>query len=217
MNRSNTPGWLAAYEKIRTDGYAMLAALLTQPPSAVLLKMLGSLEWEDALPGKLGAALDALRRAGPGHEPGELEQEYHRLFVGLGRGEMVPYSSWYREGKMMSLPLVSLRSALRRFGIVKREDRGDSEDHAGALCEVMTLLSAEPDGASRAEQREFFRRHIATWMPAFFKDLRSAQGAGFYRAVGVFGGSFLETEGDYFRYGAGNELPAAEGGGRDET
>lgn len=217
MNRSDVPTWLAAYEEIRTDSYAMLAALLTHAPSADLLKILEQLEWETSLPGKLDAALSELCRAGRGRAPGQLEDEYNRLFVGLGGGELMPYASWYREGKIQSMPLVLLRSSLRRLGIVKQADNVEPEDHAGALCEVMTLLSAEPDNTSRAEQTEFFGQHIATWMPAFFKDLRSAQGAGFYRAVGVFGGSFLETEGDYFRYGAGNELPAAEGGGRDET
>jgi TorA maturation chaperone TorD len=216
VNRPNIPTWLAAYEEIRTDSYAMLAALLTQPPSADLLKILEKLEWETSLPRNLDAALAELCRAGRERAPGELEDEYNRLFVGLGRGELVPYASWYRDGKISSMPLVFLRSSLRRLGIVKRADSAEPEDHAGALCEVMTLLSAEPDDTSRAEQMEFFRQHIAPWMPAFFRDLQSAKNAGFYRAVARFGDSLLETESEFFKYGTEQPSAAREGGRQDE-
>ena len=216
MNRPNIPTWLAAYEEIRTDSYAMLAALLTQAPSEDLLKILEKLEWETSLPRSLDAALAELCRAGRNRTPGELEDEYNRLFVGLGRGELMPYASWYREGKIQSMPLVFLRSSLRRLGIVKQADSAEPEDHVGALCEVMTLLSAEPDEPSHAEQMEFFRQHIAPWMPAFFGDLQAAKNAGFYRAVARFGDSLLETEREYFKYGTGHPSAAREGGRQDE-
>ena len=102
------------------------------------------------------------------------------------------------------------------LGIVKQADSAEPEDHAGALCEVMTLLSAEPDDASRAEQMEFFRQHIAPWMPAFFGDLQAAKNAGFYRAVARFGDSLLETESEYFKYGTEHPSAAREGGRQDE-
>ncbi len=216
MNRSNAPGWLAAYEEIRTDSYAMLAALLTQPPSGDLLKILEKLEWGTTLPGKLDAALGELCRAVRNRAPGRLEDEYSRLFVGLGSGELVPYASWYREGKIQSMPLVFLRSSMRRLGIVRQADSAEPEDHAGALCEIMALLSAEPDEPSRAEQMAFFRQHIATWMPVFFRDLQSANGAEFYRTVARFGDALLTTESEYFKLGADGQMPAKEGGRQDE-
>jgi len=39
-------------------------------------------------------------------------------------------------------------------------------------------------------------------MIAFFTDLQKAKSAGFYRAVGVFGRSFLELEQEYLKQSA---------------
>lgn len=123
---------------------------------------------------------------------------------------MIPYASWYREKKIQSIPLVSLRSDLPRLGIVRQADSHEFEDHAGALCETMALISQKPNGTSYETQASFFQQHIASWMGSFFKDLQSAKSAGFYRAVGLFGLCFLESESQYLK-GDLNPVPCQKG------
>ena len=191
--------WLTSYAKIRADGYVLLASLLIHPPSENLLKVLQNLQWDEPIPEKLDRALEALRQASRDYSPSALENEYNKLFVGLGCGELVPYASWYVEKMIQSSPLVSLRSDLVLLGIVRQAGIHESEDHAGALCECMALISREPNEIDHAKQANFFKEHIAPWMTTFFRDLESAKSARFYRAVGGFGRHFLESEIEYFK------------------
>ena len=191
--------WFAPYANIRTDSYIMLASLLQRPPSEILLDILQNLHWDDAVPEKLDNALRLLRQVGPDYPIEALKSEFDKLFVGLGCGEMVPYASWYREKKIQAMPLASLRSDLVRLGVVRQKDSHESEDHAGALCEIMALISGKPDGLPGTAQKLFFQEHIAPWMGLFFDDLQSAKNAGFYRIVGLFGSCFLEYESQYLK------------------
>ena len=198
---TNGPAWFASYAKIRADSYVMLASLLGQPPSENLLKVLQNLQWEKPIPERVDRALKALREASYDYPLSALKEEYGKLFVGLGCGELVPYASWYREKKIQSLPLVSLRSDLIELGIVRQADSGEPEDHASALCECMALISQKPNGTDRATQAKFFQQHVAPWMTTFFEDIASAKSAQFYRAVGIFGRRFLEAEVEYLKQG----------------
>jgi TorA maturation chaperone TorD len=148
----------------------------------------------------LDRALAALRQAARDCSPAAPEEEFNKLFVGLGGGEVMPYASWYLEKKIQSTPLAVLRSELIELGIVRQTGCHEPEDHAAALCEIMAILSRRNE-VSHAEQVVFFHRHIAPWMIAFFNDLHSAKSADFYRSVGLFGSSFLETERKYLKPG----------------
>ena len=195
----------------------LLASLLGQAPSERTIGLLQNLHWDDAIPGKLDRALRQVRQAACEITRSGIEAEFNRLFVGMGYGEMVPYASWYRERMIQSSPLASLRADLMRLGIVRQPDSYESEDHAGALCEVMTLLTREAGGASHAAQAEFFKKHIASWMMRFFKDLRSAKNADFYRDVATFGSCFLEAESEYLNVDVTMQIPIHKGGLRNET
>ena len=212
----DAPGWFAAHAAVRTDSYVMLASLLGQAPSEGLLDIIRNLHWDEALPETLDHALGALRQAAHDYPLAALEDEFNKLFVGLGSGEMVPYASWYRGKKIQSSPLASLRSDLLELGIVRQEGSHESEDHAGALCEIMAIISQEPNDIPYAAQARFFHRHIAPWMMTFFKDLQSAKSADFYRMVGLFGSCFLETESQYLNRGANTPFPNTEGGLQNE-
>jgi TorA maturation chaperone TorD len=190
----DAPAGFAPYANIRTDGYVVLASLLEQPPSEDLRAILQNLQWDEAVPEQLDQALRALRQACHDYLLAAMKEEFDRLFVGLGCGEMIPYASWYREQMIQSLPLVSLRSDLVRLGIVRQSDNHETEDHAAALCEVMAIISQNSNDCSYRTQADFFQHHVASWMGSFFQDLQSAKSAGFYRAVGLFGSSFLEFE-----------------------
>jgi TorA maturation chaperone TorD len=216
MNDPHTAGWYTAYAAIRADCYAMLASLLRQAPSGKTIEILQDLHWDDALPGRLDRALRQISQAARESVLNGVEAEFNRLFVGMGWGEMVPYASWYRQRMIQSTPLAALRTDLMRLGIVRRADSYESEDHAGALCEAMALLSREASGIPHAEQAEFFKIHVASWMMRFFGDLRLAKNAEFYRAVAALGGCFLESEVEYLNVDVTTQTAIPKGGLHNE-
>lgn len=217
MKNPGTEGWYAPYVAIRTDCYLILASLLGQTPSETMIATLQNLQWDEAAPGKLARALDRLRRAARLGTPSAIAAEFNRLFVGMGCGEMVPYASWYRERKIQSSPLASLRGDLMHLGIVRRPESCEAEDHAAALFEVMALLSRETGGASPATQADFFRKNVASWLMRFFRDLRVAKNASFYRVVSSLGVCFLESESEYLEVEITTQLPIPKGGLHNET
>jgi TorA maturation chaperone TorD len=207
MQKMDAPEWFTTYADMRSDTYVMLAALLGLPPSEDLLGVLQNLEWPQATPEPLSNALEALRQAGQNTSLGAMKDEFNRLFIGLGTGEMVPYASWYKEKKIQSLPLASLRSSLLELGILRQAGSHESEDHAGALCEIMALISRQSNPIPLPVQANFFQRHIASWIIAFFEDLRLVKDASFYSVVGLFGSRFMELEHKYMNLGEHTPFP----------
>jgi len=178
---------------VREDLYVLLSYLLVQPPTDDLMGQLADLSWDVGISPTLSASLDTLRKAAKACSPGAVEREFENLFVGLGRGEMMPYASWYAEKLMMGTPLVRLRSDLAKMRISRRAKVYEPEDHAAALCETMALIIRSPK-ISPEQQTVFFCKHIHPWMIRFFKDLQQALSARFYRAVGSLGEHFLRVE-----------------------
>ena len=74
----------------RAQEYALLSVLLARAPDAGLLERLGALRG-DASP--LGLAHVALAEAAQRTNVERVEREYFDLFIGLGRGELLPYGS----------------------------------------------------------------------------------------------------------------------------
>jgi len=185
----------AAEERVRSHAYSLLGALLAAPPGRELLELLAAAEPAPGSEGDFAAAWRelAIAAARAGGEP--LAQEYQDLFIGVGRGEVVPYGSWYMTGFLMDRPLARLRQDLQRLGFERQAEVKEPEDHAAALCETMALLIAEGHDLDR--QRRFFQSHMGPWMKTFFRDLREAPSASFYRAVGQLGEQFVEFESGY--------------------
>lgn len=201
MKRSIEGGhsWHAPHASLRTDGYVLLAALLLDKPTEAAITLVQNMSWSAELPDGMREALAALQYAGSNYPFSTISADFNRLFVGLGCGELIPYASWYREKMIQSAPLAAIRSDLLRLGIVRQSDCFEPEDHAGALCEIMALLSLAENEIAEGEQAAFFHQHIACWMPIFFKDLQRAGKKGFYRSVGDFGCCFLEGESGYLQ------------------
>ena len=186
------PAGDAALERTRVEAYSLLGALLRQPPSEELLDRLTELQWDSDLPRPLAAGLEEMRDSSPAHSVEAVAEEFRLLFVGLGRGEIVPYASWYREGVLKAGPLARLRSDLGALGIAPAQETAEPEDHAALLCETMALLSREE--VDPTTYAVFFREHLAPWMFDFFRDVREARNAGFYRAVAALGLGVLELD-----------------------
>lgn len=180
-------------ELFRAQLYSLLARLLTAPPDATLLTALTALESDASA---LGQAFGELARAAAAAAPPGLAEEYQDLFIGLGRGELVPYGSFYLTGFLQEKPLAELRGDLARLGIARRSAVKEPEDHIAALCEVMAGLIDGGFGEPQplAVQRGLFDRHIAPWAPRFFDDLAQAKSADFYRRVGRVGSLFMGIE-----------------------
>lgn len=182
--------------RIRASTYALLAALLAAPPKRELIDQVASIDASGSEPdSRFGPAWRSLREAALAATPKELDDEFHALFIGLGRGELMPYASWYITGFMMDKPLAVLRRDLAQLGFQRSDRVSETEDHACALLEVMAMLITEAQGLG--SQRLFFSRHIEPWMGGFFRDLGDAKSASFYRAVGDFGVRFMDFEREY--------------------
>jgi TorA maturation chaperone TorD len=179
----------------RAQEYALLSALLVRAPDADLLARLSRLRG-DASP--LGVAHVALAQAASRIEAMAIEREYFDLFIGLGRGELLPYASYYLTGFLNERPLARLRDDLAQFGIERVDGNYEPEDHAATLCEIMAALAGGRFQAAGDAERRLFGKHLAPWMGRFFADLERAQAADFYRHVGTLGRVFIDIEAEAF-------------------
>jgi TorA maturation chaperone TorD len=175
----------------RAQEYALLATLLASAPSRALLEQIAELR-DDPTP--LGRAHAALAEAASGVIATDIEREYFDLFVGVGRGELLPYASYYLTGFLNERPLSRLRGDLAALGIERAENNSEPEDHAATLCAIMAGLASGRFPASEEAQRAFFSKHMASWVGRMFADLERATHAKFYRPVGTLGRLFLEIE-----------------------
>lgn len=212
MKDIEAPAWFIPYADIRTDSYIILAVLLGKPPSDDVMEVLRDVQWNETVTEKINKALKALSQAGRDVSVQSVKEEFNRLFVGLGCGEMVPYASWYREKKIQSRTLALLRKDLIDLGIVRQAENHESEDHVGALCEIMALIAQDSRSIPYVVQAKFFHQHIDSWMTAFFRDLQNAKSASFYRMVGLFGSSFLAAEREYLKEGINVLINTQRGG-----
>lgn len=179
----------------RADVYGLIAALLRGVPEATLIEHLAGMNIDDG-GDDFSKALLALRLAASAVSPAEIDDEYHVLFVGLGRGELVPYASWYLTGFLMEKPLGELRRDLRLLGFDRQEGVAEPEDHIAALCEVMAMMIT--DGAfDVAAQRSFYETHVGSWSERFFSDMERSEATVFYRAVARLGAAFMDLEQRY--------------------
>ena len=179
----------------RAQEYALLAALLMRAPDASLLSKLSALRG-DASP--LGLAHAALAEAAERTTVEKIEREYFELFIGLGRGELMPYGSYYLTGFLHERPLARLREDLSRIGIVRAEGIVEPEDHVGILCEIMSGLASRRLPAPSGSDRLIFEKHMAPWIGRFFTDMENAAAADFYRRLGTLGRVYIEIETEAF-------------------
>ncbi|GAA0601861.1 hypothetical protein GCM10009416_44650 [Craurococcus roseus] len=178
-------------DRERAALFALLGRLLSDPPDAALLARLRVLGGGDT---RLGQALSGLAAAAEATDPAALEREHFNLFIGVGRGELMPYASWYLTGFLQDRPLADLRAALRRLGVERAPGVPEPEDHIAFLCETLAGLIEGRFAGEQEEAAIFFGRHLRPWAARFFGDLEKAEAARFYRAVGALGRAAVEIE-----------------------
>lgn len=192
---------IAVEDRQRAQCYTLLAHLLARIPQDDTLAVVAGLEGDESA---LGQAVDALAAAARDTSPAQADDEFHDLFVGTGRGELVPYASYYLTGFLHEKPLARLRQDMARRGIERAKDTHEPEDQIASVCEIMAGLIEGRFGApaSLAEQADFFDRHVGSWAPQFFADLENAKAASLYRPVGTLGRLFIEIETTAFKMAA---------------
>ena len=185
-------------DQVRANLYALLGNLLLQVPNQTTLEKLAGLEGAS---GEVGTAINALSQISTSMTPASVEREYNILFIGVGRGEVLPYASYYLTGFLHEKPLADLRGKMRELGIQRKQGISEPEDHLGALCEMMAgmITGAFGQPMSLQVQKEFFNAHIAPWAAHCFSDLEKAESAVLYAPVGSLGRLLIGIEQESFR------------------
>lgn len=189
---------IAEEDRLRADLYNFLGLLLAGPPDEMLLAQTASLSGDDS---PLGQAVATLAKMAKVSKPKAVESEYNRLFIGLGRGELLPYASYYLTGFLNEKPLAALRQDMSRLGLARADNVFEPEDNIASLMEMMGAMIVGRFGAATdlKEQKAFFNRHIAPFAGHFFADLEAAKNSVFYAPVGTVGRAFLDIETEAFR------------------
>ena len=192
-------GTVDEIDAARAQEYALLAALLMRAPDVALLKRLAALRGDSS---PLGMAHTALAEAAGRATSEQVEREYFDLFIGVGRGELMPYGSYYLTGFLHERPLARLRDDLGKLGIERVEGNVEPEDHAATLCEIMAGLTGGQFDARPGSDQEIFEKHMVSWMGRFFRDIENAEAANFYRPVGTIGRLLMDIEAEAFALNA---------------
>src|SRR4051794_41254467 len=78
-----------------------------------------------------------LAAAATGFDDRAVGKEFFALFIGVGRGDLLPYASYYMTGFLHERPLARVREDLDRLGIERAGPSREPEDHIAILLEVM--------------------------------------------------------------------------------
>lgn len=184
---------LAPEDEWRVQLYRFVARFMAAPPDKAALDAAAQMGDDGS---ELGKAVKTFAHLAARTDPEKAAEEYHDLFIGIGRGELLPYGSYYLSGFLHEKPLAKLRNDMSALGIERPEHVKEPEDHAGALMDMMAgLIEGEfGEPLSLEEQKKFFETHVSSWMGHFFADLESAKSSVLYAALGSVGRCFLEIE-----------------------
>lgn len=196
--KPNEPARIDAEDQMRADMYNLMGLLLAGPPDQGTLDVVAGLAGNET---DLGQAVEALATMARSTRPATVEREFNSLFIGLGRGELLPYASFYLTGFLNEKPLALLRRDMTEYGLSRAPNVYEPEDNVASLMEMMGAMIAGRFGppASLERQRTFFNKHLAPWVGHFFADLEQAKTAEFYVPVGTIGRAFVQIEVEAFR------------------
>ena len=195
----STTAHIGEEDRMRADLYNFLGVLLSGPPDQMLLDQTAALDGDDS---KLGRAITQLARVAAVSRPKGVRSEYNAIFIGLGRGELLPFASYYLTGFLNEKPLAALRRDMAAHGIARAQNVFEPEDNIASLMEMMAgLIVGRFAGApaTLGRQKDFFNAHIGPWAGHFFADLEAAKNSVLYASVGAVGRALMEIEREAFR------------------
>ncbi len=180
-------------DQLRADMYSFLANLLRAEPSAELVNQLTKLESDES---PIGKSIKTLSKLASSLDLPTIRDEYVRIFIGVGRGEILPFASYYLTGFLKDKPLAKLRNDMKEIGIQLAENVKEPEDHIASLFDMMSglILGKFSKKFSIGEQKDFFNKHLAPWVDLLMRDIESSRIAVFYSPIGTIGREFMEIE-----------------------
>ena len=180
-------------EQLRADMYSFLASLLRAEPSEDLVKQLTNLDSDDS---PIGKSIKTLSKLALSLDLPTIRDEYVKIFIGVGRGEILPFASYYLTGFLKDKPLAKLRNDMKEIGIELAENVKEPEDHIASLFDMMSglILGKFNKKFSIGEQKDFFNKHLNPWVDLLMRDIESSKIAVFYSPVGTIGREFIEIE-----------------------
>ena len=188
-------------ETARAEVYGLLAALYYAAPSQALYDNLKvAVTQAPAAGALLEASWTDLVAASREQSLASIAIEYDALFGGVSKPEVYLFGSHYLSGFLNEKPLAALRTDIAVLGLARDEAMPETEDHVAYLCEVMRYLIAGDDiaVANLTRQREFFSRHVQTWVPQMCEAIGAHPKALFYRALAGFTQTFVNVEAQGF-------------------
>ncbi|WP_377188555.1 TorD/DmsD family molecular chaperone [Ruegeria meonggei] len=199
MTASNAQNMdVPAEDRLRADFYNFIGLLLSAPPDQMLLNQVAGLSGDET---DLGQAIRAMARVAKVTKPAAAEREFNALFIGLGRGELLPYASFYLTGFLNEKPLAQLRNDMAVRGITRAQNVFEPEDNIASLMEMMAGMIVGRFGAPALleDQKAFWNKHIGPWAAHFYSDLEAAENSVLYASIGTAGRVFMEIEREAFR------------------
>lgn len=194
-------------DQARAQLYGLVARLFHDAPDDQLLSALVHAEGfreddgERTAQGRaLAAAWQAMSEACRSAFPVMLAHEHTQLFASPGHAEVTPYLMHYVMRFENETPLVGLRRQLSEWGLARRENVHEPEDHVSALCEIMRFSIAVQQ-RPLDEQRVFFDRYLYRSGIAFCDAVSASGNASFYKFVATFARAFFEVEREAFEIG----------------
>jgi len=184
--------FVAPEDAARANFYGLIARLFYAAPDPQLIAELlagAPLEGTGALAVAWRDMIEGCRKA----YPKVLEAEHMELFIGTGKAEVTPYLSHYVLRHANDNPLVPLRQQLAAWGIGRREQISEYEDHVSGICETMRFAIAVQQRTPE-EQKIFFERFLYGGAAAFCDAVTASNQARFYRLVARFARAFFDIE-----------------------
>ena len=185
-------------DQLRADMYSFIANMIRTEPSQELIDSVKTLSGDSSL---IGSSIKLISKLASTMHISEIHDEYVNLFLGVGRGELLPFASYYLTGFLNDKPLSKLRDDMNELGVVRLKEVKEPEDHVSSLFDIMSGLITGKFGKvySISEQSTFFEKHLNSWVHLLMSDIESAKTAVFYVPIGSLGKEFINIEREAFK------------------
>jgi TorA maturation chaperone TorD len=188
-------GWHQARDPVAQD--IALAAADWIDSGTATESTLDSRDVTDPMTPEVACLVDGLRAP-----LDELRADYDRIFGLVVPKDCPPYETEYyptQETFARSQQMADIAGFYRAFGIEPARSSPERPDHLALELEFMAFLllkkrealaaaDSDPEAAERAQicdqaQRDFFRDHLAWWVPTFAAGLRHKARGGYHGAL----------------------------------
>lgn len=134
-----------------------------------------------------------------------LAADYARLFLSISKVPPHPSESIYREGTMMQHSRDEVLKTYWSFGVDKKKDFTEPEDHIAVELSFLMYLCAKAVEALKngntkearrylQGQKDFLVQHLVKWVPKLVKDILNTAQTPFYKAIAVLTKEYIEMD-----------------------